>query len=459
MPKNFAACLDKGPLRTFSMKTLLLLLGLTLVSPSIADDWPQWFGPQRDGIWRESGIVEKLPAEGPKLLWKAPIGTGYAGPAVSGDHVYVFDRLLKDTSELPDDPFKRGEIPGQERLHCFDSATGKPVWSKSYESNYTVSYAAGPRTTPVIHEGLVYTLGAEGQLYARQTKDGEVVWQKDFIKLLETKTPTWGFAATPLIEGDLLITLASGDGSTVMAFDKKTGKERWRALSSKEPGYCPPRMLVDGDKRVLLVWHPEAINGLDPKTGKVHWSLPWKIKAGLTAPTPRQEGKRVFFTSFYNGATMLEFTAFDQAPKVLWQTERESERRTEHLNSIMGTPVFHEGLLYGGCSYGQFRCLKADDGTRLWESLEPIVKKEERWGNVFVTPHEDRYFLFNELGELLIAELSPQGYKEISRAKLIEPNGSDMKRRPIVWSHPAYAQQCIFVRNDTEVRCFSLKAP
>ena len=442
------------------MKRLLSLLSSVLpLSPVVlsADDWPQWFGPQRDGIWREKGIVDRLPEGGPALVWKAAIGNGYAGPAVSDGRVYLFDRTLADTSNLPDNPFKRGEIPGEESLHCLESATGKLVWKKSYDTNYTVSYAAGPRCTPVIHEGLVYTLGAEGRLLVRKTETGDVVWEKDVVKDLKTKTPTWGFAATPLIEGQLLICLAAGDGTTVVAFDKKSGEERWRALSAKEPGYCPPRVLVDGDKRVLLIWHPEAINGLDPKSGKVLWSIPWKIKAGLTAPTPRREGNRVFLTSFYNGATMLEFAGFDQKPKVMWQTKRQSERRTEHLNSIMGTPVFHEGHLYGNCSYGQFRCLKAETGERLWESLEPVVKEEVRWGNVFVTPHEDRYFMFNEQGELLIGKLSPEGYEEISRAKLIEPDGADMRQRSIVWSHPAYANQCIFVRNDSEIKCFSLK--
>ena len=444
-----------------AMKRLILLLSVVVplgYQTSLADDWPQWFGPQRDGIWREVGIVEKLPIGGPELVWKAPIGTGYAGPAVSGGRVYVFDRTLADVTDSPDNPFKRGEIPGKESLHCLESAIGKVVWSKSYDTNYTVSYAAGPRCTPVIHEGLVYTLGAEGRLFVRRVGTGDVVWEKDFVSVLKTKTPTWGFAATPLIEDDLLICLAAGDGSTVVAYDKKTGEERWRALGAKEPGYCPPRLLVEGDKRVLLIWHPEAINGLDPKSGKVLWTIPWKIKAGLTAPTPRREGKRVFFTSFYNGATMLEFVEFDKEPKVMWQTKRASEKRTEHLNSIMGTPVFHKGHLYGNCSYGQFRCLKAETGERLWESLEPVVKKEVRWGNVFVTPHEDRYFLFNEQGELLIGKFSPQGYEEISRAKLIEPDGADMRQRSIVWSHPAYANQCIFVRNDSEIKCFSLKA-
>ena len=435
----------------------VLVLGI-LGNVAWADDWPQWFGPERDGVWREKGIVETLPAGGPKLLWKQSVGSGYAGPAVSGDRVYVFDRVIKDPSTVPGDPFQRGEIPGDERVHCLDRKTGENIWTQSYVSNYTVSYAAGPRCTPVVDDGIVYTLGAEGRLHAFQASDGKILWTKDFISLFNVKAPVWGFAGTPLIEGDLLICLARGDGSTVVAFDKKRGTERWRALDAKEPGYCPPSILSDGDQRVLLIWHPESINGLNPKNGELLWTIPWKLRSGLSVPTPRVEGKRVFFTSFYNGATMLEFKSFDQKPKVLWQSKRVSEKRTKHLNSIMGTPVIHDGHVYGCCSYGQFRCLQVEDGKRLWETMEPIVKKETRWGNVFVTPHEDRYFLFNELGELIIANLSPQGYRENSRAKLIEPNGSDMRQRSIVWSHPAYAHQCIFVRNDSEVRCYSLNA-
>lgn len=435
------------------------LAGSLMAPLALADDWPQWFGPKRDGVWRESGIVKTLPEGGPKLLWKESTGAGYAGPAVSDGKVYLFSRTLDDLSQAPGNPFERGEIPGKEHVACLDATTGKEVWKRSYESQYTVSYAAGPRCTPVVDDGLVYTLGAEGQLHCLKADDGSVVWEKNFITLFGIKAPVWGFAGTPLVEGDQLICLAGGDGSTVVSFDKKTGAEKWRALTAKEPGYCPPSIVNDEGERVLIIWHPEAINGLDPKSGKVLWTVPWKLRSGLSIPTPRRVGNRLFFTSFYNGATMLEFPdSFSKEPKVVWQTQRASEKRTEHLNSIMGTPVIDEGHIYGNCSYGQFRCLKVSDGERIWETLEPIVKKEERWGNVFVTPHEDRYFLFNELGELIIAKLSPEKYHEISRAKLIEPNGGDMKRRPIVWSHPAYAQQCIFVRNDSEIRCYSLKA-
>lgn len=200
----------------------------------------------------------------------------------------------------------------------------------------------------MIDEGLVYTLGAEGELRCRRVSDGGVLWAKSFVPLYQVKTPVWGFAATPLVESDQLICLAAGDGTTVVSFDKKTGEEKWRALRAKEPGYCPPRIFEVDGVRVLVIWHPEAINGLDPESGKVLWTVLWEIRSGLSVPTPRLDGKRLFFTSFYNGATLLEFERLDRKPKVVWQTERASERRTVHLNSIIGTPVIHEGHVYGG---------------------------------------------------------------------------------------------------------------
>ncbi|MDG2125614.1 MAG: pyrrolo-quinoline quinone, partial [Verrucomicrobiales bacterium] len=159
----------------------------------------------------------------------------------------------------------------------------------------------------------------------------------------------------------------------------------------------------------------------------------------------------------YNGSMMLR--AGIGEPEVLWRTAKESERRTEHLNGIINTAVISGDYLYGACSYGEFRCLELATGKRVWESPEPLrleEKRPKRWGTAFVTPHEGRFFLFTEAGDLVIANLSPDGYDEVSRAHVIEPDGADMRQRKIVWSHPAYAGKCCFVRNDTELVCLWL---
>ena len=437
--------------------TLFILIGLTFCQPiTRADDWPGWFGPQRDGVWREKGILKSFPEDGPKVLWRTKIHRGYAGPAVASGKVFIMDRKIPDLSATPANPFARGQIPGNERLACIDAETGKLIWEKTYDCPYTISYAAGPRTTPLIENNRVYSLGAEGNLICSQTADGKEIWSADLNEMTGSKTPTWGFSAAPMIHGELLICLAAGDGSVALALDKMTGKEKWRALSAKEPGYAPPVIITHGGKKLLIIWHPEAANALDPETGKLIWRVPWKLRFGLSVSTPQLVGDILYFSSFYNGSMALELQA-EGPPEILWRTEKESEKRTEHLHGIMNTAVIANGYLYGACSYGEFRCLELKSGKRIWESLAPVgLKRPTRWGTVFVTPHEERYFLFSENGELAIAGLSPEGYRETSRAKIIEPNGLDMRQRKIVWSHPAYAMRSCFVRNDTELIRVSL---
>ena len=445
-------------MKPVSIATLLALASTTSV---FADDWPSWGGPGSDGVWREDGVVKTLPAGGPKVLWRKRIHRGYAGPAVAGGRVFVFDRKFADPKAEAGDPFKRGEIPGNERLLCLDAKTGETLWEKAEAVNYTVSYAAGPRTTPTVDGDRVYTIGAEGNLHCRAVETGDAHWSKDLKTLPGARTPVWGYAASPLIEGDLLICLAAGDGCTAIAFDKNTGKEKWRALSAKEPGYCPPKIVEHGGKRLLVVWHPESANALDPASGEVLWTVPWKLRSGLSVPSPQLAGDHLLFTCFYNGSMLLKLDGAEE-PDVVWRSsEKTSEKRTEHLHGIINSAVVADGHFYGACAYGEFRCLELLSGERKWESLEPVgLKRPSRWGTVFVTPHahSDRYYLFSETGELAIAALSPEGYQEFGRAKLLEPDGFDMRQRAIVWSHPAYANRCVFVRNDSEIVCASLAA-
>jgi outer membrane protein assembly factor BamB len=248
---------------------------LLLVLPVLhADDWPQWLGPRRDAVWRETGIIKKFPAEGPSIRWRAPISGGYAGPAVADGRVYVTDRQLAAGASNPANPFARGEIPGRERVLCLNAANGKLIWHHEYNCAYTVSYSSGPRATPAVSDGKVFTLGAEGNLVCLAADKGTVLWARDFKTDFNLKTPVWGFAGHPLIDGQKLICLVGGEGSVAVAFDKDTGKELWRALSAKEPGYAPPMIYEFAGKRQLIIWHPEAVNALDPDTGKLFWSYP-----------------------------------------------------------------------------------------------------------------------------------------------------------------------------------------
>ena len=432
------------------MRSLLPLVLLPALAP--AADWPQWLGPDRDGVWKETGILDKFPEGGPKKLWAAKVGEGYGGPAVVGERVYVMDLLKAD-----------GE--SKERVLCLDAKDGSPVWKHEYPCKYEkVGYPAGPRCTPHVDGELVYAVGTMGDLFCLKAKDGSVVWKKNYIKDFAAKIPIWGFASHPAVEGDLLIAVTGGTkDNLVVAFDKKTGEQKWAAeATAADCGYAAVMVYTFGKTRTAVVWHGGAVVGLDPATGKRLWKQDFKTNYGLTAPTPRKVGDdRLFVTAFYEGPMMLKVG--DKKVDVEWKGNGKSEKPegSDKLHSIMPTPVIAGDHIYGVCSYGELRCLTADKGERVWETRTPTVGrpgeegKPTRWGNAFLTPNADRVFLFNEQGELVIAKLTPKGYEEIDRAAIVKPTNK-LAGRPVVWVHPAYAGKKMYVRNDQELVCVDL---
>jgi outer membrane protein assembly factor BamB len=453
----------------------IVLLGF-LAAPALADDWPQWLGPKRDGVWREKGLLEKFPAGGPKILWKKPVNEGYAGPAVADGKVFVTDRVRPKGIKNPDSPFDKNKLAGTERVLCLDQKTGDVLWVREYECPYEVSYAAGPRTTPVISGDKVFTLGTMGDLYCLRVKDGGVVWSKKLADTYNMPVPMWGFSGHPLIDGNRLICLVGGAGSVAVAFDKDTGKELWKNLSAPEPGYAPPMIYTLDGKRQLILWHAAAVNGLEIETGKVLWSQPFgsiksagqmMVRAGMSIPTPRLlPDDRLFLSCFYDGSLMLQVK--NNTPKVLWKrtgppVKDPTPDETEQLHCVMSTPVFRDNLLYGVCSYGEFRCLDARTGERKWMTYQPVIGESVRWANSFIVQQgegSDRYVLFNEKGDLILARFTPQKYEEIGRAHILDPintmANSKSRPGPVVWSHPAFAGRCVFARNDQWIVCVSM---
>jgi outer membrane protein assembly factor BamB len=436
------------------------------------DDWPQWLGPKRDGVWRETGILDKFPAGGPKVLWRQPCGAGYSSPSIAAGKLYLTDFVPDQGQKLPDGGFAKSRTAGKERLTCRDAATGKEAWTVDYPAAYAIAYPGGPRVMPTVDGDRVYTLGAVGDLRCHEAATGKLAWSKNFPKDYDSPMPVWGFAAHPLVDGDRLICLAGGsNGRLVIAFDKKTGREVWTSQSCPgDFGYCSPMIYEFGGKRQLIIWHPKAVVGLEPDSGKRIWRIDFEARASLTAPTPRKVGDDgLFITSFYNGSMLMKVGA-DRAD-IVWKSAGKGERpdQTTDLNSIIPTPVVDGNFVYGVCSYGQLRCLQASTGKRIWETMratrgkltppkvaaEPEPSPSERWSNAFITPQDGRYFLFNEQGDLIIAKLSPKAYEEIDRAHLLDPTNT-MAGRKVVWVAPAFANKCIFVRNDIEVIGVSL---
>jgi outer membrane protein assembly factor BamB len=409
----------------------------------VADEWPQWRGPQRDGVWRETGIIEEFDQPQLEIRWRAPIASGYSGPTVSGGRVFVSDRLVE---------------PKQvERVHCFDAQTGSNLWTHSYQRNYVnVGYDAGPRASITIDGDRAYSLGAMGDLFCFDAGSGQVLWKKDCLREYNIEMPIWGIAASPLVEKDLLITQIGGEGACLFAFDKATGKEKWRALDDRA-SYSAPIIIQQAGRRVLVCWTGDNVVGLDPATGKPHWKYSFKPnKMVINISTPVLEGNRMFMTAFYDGSLMLKVHPDKLAVEKIWRRQGDDEKRTDALHSIIATPYFEGDYVYGVDSYGELRCLEAATGDRIWESQEATPKA--RWSNIHMVKNGDRMFMFNERGELIIARLSPKGYQEISRAKLIEPTLDQLRERRggVAWAHPAYAYKHVFARNDKELVSASL---
>lgn len=429
----------------------VLLSFLALTAPHLfADDWPEWRGKGRLGVWNESGILGEFPKSGLAIEWRTRLGGGYAGPAVADGRVFVTD-------------FTRAlNTKGSERILCLDEKTGRILWTRQWDADYIglmQTYAAGPRATPTVDGDRVYVLGAKGALACLKVKTGEIVWKHDYVKDYDTQVPVWGMTSAPVIDGDRLIALVGGAGNAkVMAFDKRTGKEIWRALSSEheEPGYAQPVLFEAAGMRQLIMWHPLAVVSLDPATGKVNWQQPFKVHNNVNLATPVMHDSRLLISSFYNGSMMLDL-AKTQAAKI-WQGKSDSEIDTDGLHSLVSTPVFDGDYIYGVCGYGQFRCLRAKTGERVWETLA-VTGEKARWATAFIVRQGDRFFINNDHGELIIAKLSPQGYQEISRTKLIKPTSDPGNRRQlgiVNWSHPAYANKHIVARNDEEIISASL---
>ena len=291
MEITFLSDLGRGYLTfwsvAFTKRGILLLLSIFLSVPAArGDDWPQWMGPARDGVWRETGLVKSIPPAGLPVKWRAEVKGGYSGPAVADGRVYLMDYERRE-GEVANAPNDRTTLAGQERVLCLDAASGRLLWKHNYDCPYAISYASGPRCTPTVADGKVYTLGAEGNLFCLDAATGRVIWSKDFKKDYSAPTPLWGFCGHPLVDGNRLVCLVGGEGSVAVAFDKDTGRELWRALSASESGYCPPSIIESAGVRQLMIWDADKLNSLDPATGTVLWSQPLKPAYGMSIMAPQ----------------------------------------------------------------------------------------------------------------------------------------------------------------------------
>lgn len=426
------------------------LLVFHSVAATYAIDWPQWMGPGRDNVWQESELLEKFPEGGPPVLWRTKVAGGYAGPAVADGKVYVADYVTPDDVKVAN--FKREESSGMERVLCLDESTGDVLWKHEFPVKYAISYPAGPRCTPTVHKGKVYTLGAEGNLFCLDSNSGDVVWSKNFPTDYGAKTSLWGYASSPLVDGNKLICVVGGSGSHVVAFDLETGDEIWKSITASDQGYSPPTIIDAAGVRQLVLLRPDAFTSVDPETGKEYWSVPYEATSGSIIMSPVVMGDYLYGGGFNKQSLLVKLTADPPGAEVVW-----GNKSKHGVSPVNVQPIVVGEMMYG-FDGGSLTAVSLPSGERVWETTEPINgERPLRSGTAFIVRQGDRFWLFNELGELVIARLSPEGYEEIDRAKLIEPTNNAFGR-DVVWCMPAYANRRMYVRNDEECICVDLAA-
>ena len=459
--------IDKAHVRKWMPAFLTLAIPLFLLAVLVGgsltargDDWPQWMGPKRDGVWRETGLVKAIPPAGMPVKWRAEVKGGYSGPAVADGRVYLMD-YDRQKGAVANAPTDRNSLAGRERVLCLDATTGAVLWKHDYDCPYSISYASGPRCTPTVADGKVYTLGSEGNLFCLDAATGRVIWSKDFKKDYAAPTPLWGFCGHPLVDGNRLVCLVGGEGSVAVAFDKDTGRELWRALSASESGYCPPSIIESAGVRQLVIWDADNLNSLDPATGIVLWSQPLKPSYGMSIMAPRvattKQGQVLFASGIGRVAALYSLAADKPGASIAWRGEPKSA-----VYCANSTPFINGDTLYGcDCDTGFLTAVDLATGKRLWETGEPTLgNRRGRHGTAFLVRQgsdssDDRTWLFSETGDLVLARLTPAAYEELGRMHLLAPT-NECFGREVVWSHPAFANRCIFARNDREIVCVSL---
>jgi hypothetical protein len=407
------------------MKTVYRLCLAVLVGVVAGADWPQFLGPARNGTSPEKGLLSSWPEKGPAVVWQKDVGDGYSGPVVEGGRLILFHR-----------------VGDEEIVACLDPATGKEIWQHKTPTNYDdpLGKGNGPRSTPAIAGGKVYTLSPAGLLLCLRLEDGVKVWQRALLEDYKVPPSFFGVGTSPLVEGGLVLVNVGAADAGIVAFDKDTGKEVWKATGQGASYASPVAATIDGVRHVLFFTR-EGLVSVDPSNGKVRFSRRWraKITASVNACSPVVFDGHVFLSACYNTGAILLRIRKDGADEV-WSND-------DSLSCHFNTPVYVDGHLYGYHGRedlpdegGQLRCIEAGTGKVKWKAEERGV------GSLILA--DGRLIVLREGGELLLIEPSPQKYRERARATVL---GQPCR------AHPALADGRLYARDGSKLVCWSLR--
>jgi outer membrane protein assembly factor BamB len=410
-----------------------------LLSPSAAqsEDWPQFRGVNRDAVWNETGLLHAFPVEGLKILWRKPVGRGLSSPVVEQGRVFLTDAVFTQSAV-------------KERIQCFSDRTGDLLWQYAYDVSYpdwafNPENGTGPCATPIVSAGKVYTMGANGHLLCLDVRNGAPLWEKALDK--EYKIGELSCRPSPLIDGNRLIVVTGAKpGACVMALDKDTGKEIWKSLDELVANSSPV-IIVAGGKRQLIVWTGQSVTSLNPATGEVYWREPMTTSNNDDNATPVVEGNHLLVSG-----AMFALDPVRPAVELIWPASRVVSKR---ILSNTSNPVLKGRYVYSARTGGGLVCLEAATGKELWK-VAPMTEAKNG-ASIQLTMNGEDAFLFTDNGDLILAQLTPEGYHEISRAHLLDPT-MPFAGRKFAWAPPCFANRRVFARSDTELVCASLEA-
>lgn len=386
--------------------------------------WPGYMGPNRDGKSTEQGLLQSWPEQGPPEVYRQPIGRGYAGFAIGGGRAYTIEQRREN-----------------EAVVCYDFATGAEIWTFEYAANFIEQMGGdGPRSTPALDSGRLYSLGALGQLYCLNVATGEPVWSVDI--LADEPNLTWGTASSPLIVDEKVLVTSSGlGGPSVWALDRETGEVIYRTVE-KQQGYTSLIETRLAGRRQLLNLAGFDLNGLDAETGELLWSFPWHVTNGINCAQPIAVGEdRVFVSSGYGkGAALIkiESAARGEGPgTVFGVTELWSNR---NMKTKFNPAVEHEGYIYG-LDEGILACIEVQSGKRQW--------KGGRYGHGQILYADGNLIVQSEMGRLALVRAQPEKFEEVSAFEALTGKS---------WNVPALAAGRLLLRNGKEMVCYDLRA-
>lgn len=404
---------------TLAATSLLLSLNLH------ADDWPQWRGPNRDDISKETGLLKKWPAGGPKRLWlNEDVGLGYSGFAVVGGTLYT-----------------QGARDAIEYVIAVDAATGKEKWAAEAGPLLQNKWGDGPRGTPTVDGDKVYAISGKGTLNCLSAADGKVLWSTRLVEDLGGKLQNWGYTESPIVEGNLVICTPGGAAGTMAAFDRASGKKAWQTEGWDDVAqYASIVPATINGVRQLVQLTGKSIAGVSPESGKVLWRQDFPGKTAVI-PTPIVKGNQVFVSAGYGvGCMMVEISADNTVKQIYANTDLENHH---------GGVILVGDYLYGHSNKGGWTCMDFATGKVEWTEKKAVGK-----GAIHCA--DGMFYLQDEkTGEIVLVEVSPKGFKEKSRFTL-EPQTMQRKPDGRVWTHPVVSGGHLFLRDQELLSCYDV---